>query len=40
MTLREIAASRVTMENVDELPEQLDADDAAEGLTETTPSAA
>jgi DNA-directed RNA polymerase subunit omega len=40
MTLREIAASRVTMENVDELPEQLDADDAAEGLPETTPSAA
>ena len=29
MTLREIAAGKVTMENVDGLPEQSNADDAA-----------
>ncbi|WP_136796621.1 DNA-directed RNA polymerase subunit omega [Desulfosediminicola ganghwensis] len=27
MTLREIASGKVTMENIDDLPEQLDADD-------------
>lgn len=34
MTLREIAASKVTMENVDDLPELLDQDEAD---TEDTP---
>ncbi len=31
MTLREIASGKVTMENVDELPEQLEADDIESG---------
>jgi len=41
MTLREIASGKVTMENIEELPEQLDADDVdAAELSETAKTAA
>lgn len=36
MTLREIAAGRVTIENVEDLPEQLDADDIVAGESSQT----
>jgi DNA-directed RNA polymerase subunit omega len=40
MTLREIAAGKVTMENVDELPEQLETEDIEVGDSETSTATA